>query len=72
MRALYNGGGLSRFNDYFTRRWGNATDCKTSANALTALDGTLSAAQIYLITGSGAVQPATRTCPAVVTSLPAE
>ncbi|MER6530930.1 hypothetical protein [Streptomyces sp. NPDC001508] len=34
----YNGGGgLKRFNDYFTNRWGNATDCKASAhNALTA------------------------------------
>ena len=60
MKDHYNGGGgLRRFNNYFTQRWGNATDCKTSAhNALTALDGTLSAAQVYLITGSGAVQPA--------------
>jgi hypothetical protein len=60
MKDHYNGGGgLRRFNNYFTQRWGNATDCKTSAhNALTALDGTLSAAQVYLITGTGAVQPA--------------
>ncbi len=56
----YNGsGGLTRFNDYYTGRWGNATDCKDSAhNALTALDGTLSVAQAYLITGAGAVLPA--------------
>ncbi|MGW5093195.1 glycoside hydrolase domain-containing protein [Streptomyces nodosus] len=56
----YNdGGGLRRFNNYFTQRWGNASDCKTSAhNALTAVDGTLSAAQLYLITGAGAMLPA--------------
>ncbi|GAA1359411.1 glycoside hydrolase domain-containing protein [Streptomyces beijiangensis] len=56
----YNGGGgLRRFNDYFTNRWGNATDCKTSVhNALTSVDATLSAAQLYLITGSGAALPA--------------
>ncbi|MFF4360303.1 glycoside hydrolase domain-containing protein [Streptomyces sp. NPDC001604] len=55
----YNGsGGLTRFNAYFTGRWGNASDCKDSAhNALTALDGTLSVAQAYLITGAGAVLP---------------
>ncbi|MCW7988172.1 hypothetical protein XF35_23605 [Streptomyces platensis subsp. clarensis] len=60
MKDHYNGGGgLRRFNNYFAQRWGNATDCKTSAhNALTSLDKTLSAAQLYLITGSGAVQPA--------------
>ncbi|MFC1230247.1 MULTISPECIES: glycoside hydrolase domain-containing protein [Streptomyces] len=60
MKAFYNGGrGLSRFKDYFTQRWGNATDCKSSAhNALTGLDPTLSAAQLYLITGEKAVQPA--------------
>ncbi|WP_329127338.1 DUF1906 domain-containing protein [Streptomyces caniferus] len=60
LKDHYNsGGGLRRFNNYFTQRWGNAADCKTSAhNALTSLDKTLSAAQIYLITWSGAVQPA--------------
>ncbi|GHH84689.1 hypothetical protein GCM10018793_49820 [Streptomyces sulfonofaciens] len=56
----YNGGlGLSRFNDYFTRRWGGAAACKSSAHqALTTLDATLSAAQVYLITGAGAALPA--------------
>ncbi|WP_260635202.1 glycoside hydrolase domain-containing protein [Streptomyces angustmyceticus] len=60
LKDHYNGGGgLRRFNNYFNQRWGNATDCKTSAhNALTSLDKTLSAAQIYLITSSGAAQPA--------------
>ncbi|MCX3060396.1 glycoside hydrolase domain-containing protein [Streptomyces beihaiensis] len=55
----YNGGGgLRRFNNYFTQRWGNATDCKDSAhNALTAVDSTLSVAQAYLITGAGAALP---------------
>ncbi|RNG35351.1 glycoside hydrolase domain-containing protein [Streptomyces botrytidirepellens] len=55
----YNGGGgLRRFNNYFAQRWGNATDCKDSAhNALTAVDGTLSPAQLYLITGAGAALP---------------
>lgn len=67
MKDHYNGGGgLRRFNNYFAQRWGNATDCKTSAhNALTSLDKTLSAAQLYLITGSGAAQRrTTRTSPA--------
>ncbi|EST39492.1 hypothetical protein N566_01705 [Streptomycetaceae bacterium MP113-05] len=55
----YNGGGgLSRFNDFFSQRWGSGADCKDSAhNALTALEGTLAAAQLYLVTGSGAVLP---------------
>ncbi|MEU0964062.1 hypothetical protein ABZ357_00980 [Streptomyces sp. NPDC005917] len=55
----YNGGGgLKRFNDHFTNRWGNATDCKTSAhNALTAVDATLSVAQLQLITLAGVVAP---------------
>ncbi|WAP55691.1 hypothetical protein [Streptomyces sp. S465] len=60
MKDHYNGGGgLKRFNDYFTNRWGNATDCKTSAhNALTAVDATLSVAQSQLITLAGVVAPA--------------
>ncbi|WP_030897588.1 glycoside hydrolase domain-containing protein [Streptomyces sp. NRRL F-5126] len=58
--ALYNGGGgLTRFNDYFTQRWGNAADCKLSAhNALTAVGVKLAAAQTYLIAKKGAVLPA--------------
>ncbi|MGW5423990.1 glycoside hydrolase domain-containing protein [Streptomyces sp. NPDC003943] len=60
MKAHYNGGGgLRRFNNYFTGRWGNATDCKNSAHvALTAVDGTLSVAQGYLIGYAGAALPA--------------
>ncbi|MFF0855366.1 glycoside hydrolase domain-containing protein [Streptomyces sp. NPDC003280] len=59
VRDHYNGGGgLKRFNGYFTNRWGNATDCKTSAhNALTAVDATLSVAQLQLITLAGVVSP---------------
>ncbi|MFF2922509.1 glycoside hydrolase domain-containing protein [Streptomyces celluloflavus] len=60
MKAHYNGGGgLRRFNNYFTGRWVNAADCKSSAHdALTALDGTLSVAQAYLIGFAGAAFPA--------------
>lgn len=59
VKTQYNeGGGLTRFNDYFTQRWGNATNCKAAAHtALTALDGTLSVAQIRLISMRGAVLP---------------
>jgi hypothetical protein len=37
MKDHYNGGGgLKRFNDYFTNRWGSANDCKTSPAAVTS------------------------------------
>ncbi|MDQ0405029.1 MULTISPECIES: glycoside hydrolase domain-containing protein [unclassified Streptomyces] len=61
VEALYQqgGGGLTRFNDYFTQRWGNATDCKQSAhNALTASDTVLGPARKQLISLKGAVLPA--------------
>ncbi|MFI1864708.1 glycoside hydrolase domain-containing protein [Streptomyces jumonjinensis] len=52
------GGGLRRFNNYFTQRWGNSTTCKNSANyALCGTDAKIMAAQLGLITKSGAVLP---------------
>ncbi|WP_031505767.1 glycoside hydrolase domain-containing protein [Streptomyces megasporus] len=52
------GGGLRRFNTYFTERWSNATNCRNSAHdALTASDAKLGAARAQLITFKGAVLP---------------
>ncbi|MFB8772498.1 glycoside hydrolase domain-containing protein [Streptomyces broussonetiae] len=59
VRDHYQGsGGLRRFNDYFTQRWGTSTACKNSANyALCGTDAKIMAAQVGLITGRGAVLP---------------
>ncbi|MQS36004.1 glycoside hydrolase domain-containing protein [Streptomyces katsurahamanus] len=52
------GGGLRRFNNYFTQRWGNSTACKNSANyALCGTNTKIMMAQAGLITLSGAVLP---------------
>ncbi|MGW0860819.1 glycoside hydrolase domain-containing protein [Streptomyces koelreuteriae] len=52
-------GGLRRFNNFFSQRWGNATDCRDSAhNALTASDTVLGPARKQLISLKGAVLPA--------------
>ncbi|MGW7075485.1 glycoside hydrolase domain-containing protein [Streptomyces sp. NPDC054866] len=54
-----DGGGLTRFNDFFQKRWGNAETCKQAAhNALTASDGTLGIGRKQLISLEGAVLPA--------------
>lgn len=59
VRDLYRGGGgLRRFNDYFTQRWGSSTTCKNSANfALCGTESKIMLAQTGLITKSGAVLP---------------
>jgi peptidoglycan hydrolase-like protein with peptidoglycan-binding domain len=52
------GGGLRRFDNYFTQRWGTSTTCKNSANfALCGTESKIMAAQLGLITKSGAVLP---------------
>ncbi|MEU8759681.1 glycoside hydrolase domain-containing protein [Streptomyces sp. NPDC048659] len=59
VRDHYNGGGgLRRFNDFFTNRWGTAENCKFSAhNALTAADLTLGLGRKQLISLAGAMLP---------------
>jgi peptidoglycan hydrolase-like protein with peptidoglycan-binding domain len=59
VRDHYNGGGaLRRFNNYFTQRWGNATNAKMAAhNALTAADATLGIGRKQLIMLDGALLP---------------
>lgn len=43
-------GALRRFNNYFTQRWGNATDAEMAThNALTAADATLGIGRKQLI-----------------------
>lgn len=59
VKAHYQGsGGLRRFNNYFAQRWVNSTTCKNSVNfALCGTESKIMAAQLGLITKSGAVLP---------------
>lgn len=65
----YNGGGgLRRFNDYFTARWQTAENCKYAAgDMLTGADPKLDAARSYLIVFKGGGE---LVLPAVVLNTP--
>ena len=53
-----NGGGLHRFADYRSHRWGTAANCFDAAySALTKVDPTLDAARVGLILCHGAMLP---------------